>query len=69
MDQKILFKVDISGMTRRKIGFVDSNLTNFKPIENIKGYVDLSLSVNYKYSTHVSAFLQFRNLTNSMYAR
>jgi hypothetical protein len=69
MDQKILFKVDILGMTRRKIGFADSNLTNFKPIENIKGYVDLSLSVNYKYSQHVSAFIQFRNLTNSMYAR
>ncbi|MBI3234888.1 MAG: hypothetical protein HYZ42_12790 [Bacteroidetes bacterium] len=69
LDQKIFFKLDIYGVTKRTIGFADVNYTHFKPVETYKGYVDLNFAIDYKYSKHVSAFLTFRNLTNKAYSR
>lgn len=68
-DPKISLRTDIYLISKRKVGYADEQFSRFLPLTTARGYADFSLTADYRYNAHTAAFLTFRNISNSNYAR
>ena len=67
MSDKFLWKASISTQNKRESGVLVSNgLIN--PV-TLKGFVDMNLGLDYRYTKNISLFVNLNNLTNNQYQR
>jgi hypothetical protein len=66
MSDKFLWKAQVYTMNKRETAV---QLSNELKQETLKGFVDLNLGLDYRYSKNISLFLALNNLANKQYQR
>ena len=66
---KIIVKSDIFYMGKRYANYTGLNANGENQYDRLNGFVDFNLGVEYRYTKHLSAFINFNNITASRYLR
>jgi hypothetical protein len=66
MGEKFLWKAQAYTMNKRESGVL---LSNGIQQETLKGFVDVNLGLDYRYTKNISLFVNLNNITNNQYER